>query len=75
VRGLVAKITCPTCGFVFAVDTEGDEIVMKFNIAEWQVRCISQGGGGPALCLVMKQKILALLRETSGKLNGPPGQA
>jgi hypothetical protein len=70
----VAEITCPTCGFAFAVRHEGGEVVLTFNIADWQARCTSQGGGGPALCLVMEQKILVLLLEASGKPNGGPAQ-
>jgi hypothetical protein len=28
------KITCPTCGFSIAVEREGDEFVLTFNIVE-----------------------------------------
>jgi hypothetical protein len=70
----VDKTTCLTCGFVIAVDREGAHMVMTFDIAEWQALCISQGGGDPALCLVMEPKIRALLLEASGEPNGRNGQ-
>jgi hypothetical protein len=64
------KITCPTCGFSIAVEREGDELVLTFNIVEWHALCTSQGGGDPALCVNIEQRILTLLPSASGNSNG-----
>jgi hypothetical protein len=71
----LASIVCPLCKLAIAVERQGGDIVLTFNIDEWRKRCAHIGGGDPALCPAAAAEIVDALAKAGGGPGGPDRKA